>query len=138
MHHYFIVEKTFEHMIECFCPDGAHEDSIEIKKADIIEVTNDRQYMSDNGWYIKVFLNNYWHFHIALEDLEKYFTQGMIVSLVDLELKINHLNYLIDQSLSKGDKFSFLQSTKRLKESKYLKLNLESYLSREAENLFMS
>lgn len=138
MHHYFIAVETFEHIIECFCPDLAHEDFLEIKKEDIIEVTNDRQYMFDNGWYIKVVLNNDWHFHMALEDLEKYFTQGMILSLVDIELKINHLNYVIDQSLGKGDEAAFLQSTKSLKESKQLKLNLESYLNHVSENLFMS
>lgn len=138
MHHYFIVTHSFDHIVDCFCPGDDHSGVLEMRKEDIIEVTNERQFMFDNDWYILVIINNNWQLYMALEDLEKYFTEGYFVSLMDIELKINHLNFQIDQSLGKGDEVAFLQSTTTLKESSELKLILERYLNKVAlENQFM-
>lgn len=137
-HHYLIVTKSFEHIVECFCPDGDHSDVLEVKKEDFIEVTNDKKFLFDTGWYILVILNRHWHFYMALDDLDKYFTKGYLASLVDIELKINHLKFQIDQSLGKGDEPSFLHSTKCLKESSELKVRLEHFLHQmEIESQFL-
>lgn len=132
MHHYFVVTRSFDHIVDCFCPDGNHSDVLEMKKEDIIEVTNERQYMFDADWFILVIINNNWQLYMALEDLERYFTQGYVVSLMDIELKINHLKFQIDQSLGQGDESTFLQSTQCLKESSALKVRLERYINEVA------
>ncbi|HZH58243.1 MAG TPA: hypothetical protein VEY70_01410 [Metabacillus sp.] len=134
MHHYFIVNDQFEHFVECFCPDGEHEDVLTIKRGDFLEVTNERTYVLDQGWYNRVCLNSDKQFYMALEDLENYFIKGRIFSLMDLELHINHLKYQVDQSLGLGDEDFFLEATNRLKKSNELKLMLTEHLNKITES----
>jgi len=137
MHHYFIVNDQFQHFVECFCPDGEHEDMLTIKRGDFLEVTNERTYVLDQGWYNMVYLNSDKQFYMALEDLEKYFINGHIFSLMDLELHINHLKYQVDQSLGHGDENFFLEATNRLKKSNELKIMLTEHLNKIAESQLM-
>ncbi len=137
MHQYFIVNQEFEHVVECFCPDGDHEYMLTVKRGDFLEVTNERTYVLDNGWYILVLLNSNKKFFMAIEDLDKYFTEGHILSLMDLELNINHLKFLVDQSLGRGDEDFFFEATNRLKNSHELKTKLEDHLNNITENQLM-
>ncbi len=137
MHHYFIVNKQFQHFVECFCPDGEHEDWLTINRGEFLEVTNERTYVLDQGWYNMVILNSEKSFYMALDDIEKYFLKGYILSLMDLELRINHLTYKVDQSLSQGDEDSFLDATNGLKKFEELKTKLEAHVNKVTEDQLM-
>ncbi|OAH54326.1 MULTISPECIES: hypothetical protein [Bacillaceae] len=134
MHRHFIVAKSFGHQIDCFCPDGEHADYIVLNKADVIEITNERKNMMDYGWYFMIIINHHRQFYIALEDLDKYFVEGRMMSLFDLELRIIYLNYQIDKALDKGDEPSFLAETKKLKEASILQTHLQRFLHNVEEN----
>ncbi|MCV9886752.1 hypothetical protein [Metabacillus halosaccharovorans] len=137
MHHYFIVNQQFQHFVECFCPDGEHEDMLTIKRGELLEVTNERTYVYDQGWYNMVILNSDKYIYMALDDLEKYFIKGYIYSLMDLELHINHLKFQVDQSLGNGNEDTFLEATNGLKKSNELKIMLERHLNSMTENQLM-
>jgi hypothetical protein len=128
MSQHFIVAKTFEHQIDCFCPGGEHADLLIIKKTDRIEVKDDRKFVMDSGWYSLVIINNEWFLYMALEDLDQYFMKGYIYSMLDIELKINYLQFQVNLALDKGDEVLFLNSTTSLNEASDLKENLESYI----------
>jgi hypothetical protein len=125
---HFIVVKTFGHQIDCFCPGSDHADYLTINKSDIIEVTNDRKFTIGNGWYFLVVINSQCFFYMALEDLDKYFMKGKLLSILDIELKINNLQFHVDKALDIGDEVTFLNYTKKLKESNDLRVKLEEYL----------
>ncbi|QGQ47649.1 hypothetical protein [Metabacillus sediminilitoris] len=110
----FIVAKTFEHLIDCFCPEGDHAESIIIHKTDIIEVKEDRKFVMDNGWYSLVVINNQWFLYMAIEDLEHYFNRNYLYSMLDIELKINYLQFQVNQALDEGNEALFINSTSRL------------------------
>jgi hypothetical protein len=63
MFRHFIAIKTFEHQIDCFCPDGIHEEVVTIQTGDIIEIINDRKFVLDKGWYFLIRMNNQHDFH---------------------------------------------------------------------------
>lgn len=127
MFRHFIAIKTFEHQIDCFCPDGIHADVLTIHRGDIIELINERKFMFEKGWYFLIRLNNQCDFHIALEDLEQYYLNERLLSMIDIELTLNYLQFKINQALDTGDEESFLNFTKKLKESYDLKVKLEQY-----------
>lgn len=121
MHRYFIASKLFEHPIDCFCPDGDHATVLPIEKGDIIELTNNRKFIMDRGWYFLVVVNNHENcFYMAIDDLEYYYSKELIFSMLDIELKLNYSQYKIDQALDEGDKQIFRQFTKQFKDLKEL------------------
>lgn len=130
----FIASETFTHQIDCFCPDRKHTDVLTIHKMDVIEITNDRKHHFDRGWYFLVVLNNQGYLYMALEDIERYFLQGRLATLLDLELKVNFLQSQIDRALDIGDKELFLNTTTELEESGDLKVTLDNYLMTTAVN----
>jgi hypothetical protein len=69
---------------------------------------------------------------MAHEDLEQYFMKERLLSILDINLKINFLQFKINQALDTGDEASFMNFTKKLKESSDLKVKLEQYLSNVA------
>ncbi|MGG3798707.1 hypothetical protein [Metabacillus fastidiosus] len=114
MSQHFIVMKPFAHQIDCFCPDSIHAELLTINKQDIIKMTNECKFVDNNGWYSLVIINDESSFYIANEDLDTYVKQEKIISVLDIELKINYLKFCINQSLDKHDKVSFLKFTKEL------------------------
>jgi hypothetical protein len=134
MNQHFITVKTFEHQIECFCPDSDHSDEIMIKNGDIIEVSKERKYVIDHGWYCWVIINNYYSFYMSLDALDQYFKKEYILSRLDIELKINYLNFRINLSLDEGDEISFIYHTKYLKGLSGLKMKLDHYINYIEEN----
>ncbi|MCQ6276243.1 IDEAL domain-containing protein [Bacillus sp. V3B] len=125
MFRHFIAIKTFEHQMDCFCSDGTHAEVLTIHKEDIIEIINERKFMIEKGWYFLIRMNNQYNFHIALEDLERYYLNERLLSLIDIELALNYLQFKVDQALDTGDEELFLNFTKKLKESRDLKMKLE-------------
>lgn len=133
---YFIARKTFTHQIDCFCPGSIHAATLTINKMDIIEVTSEESFTFNNEWYVLAILNNQGHFYIALEDLDQYFHLGRLVTDFDLELKLNYLQFQIDQALEIRDEELFLNHTKKLKESSDLKVKLANYLYNTVMNYY--
>jgi hypothetical protein len=49
-----------------------------------------------------------------MEDLEHYFNQHYLYSMLDIELKINYLQFQVNQALDEGNEALFNYSTSRL------------------------
>lgn len=109
MVNHFIAVQSFLHRIECFCPDKVHEEIVKINQADIIRVLPEGTYIK--GWYLLVEINHHC-FYIAIEDLEYYYSNGLLYSKLDIELELNYLNYLIDESLDLADEGKFKEISK--------------------------
>jgi hypothetical protein len=127
---YYIAVKTFEHLIECFCPGGNHADVVTINKGDIIKVTNERKFKMANGWYFLVEVNGRCIFYMALEDLEYYFIKEQLSSMFDIELKRNYLKFKINQALDTGEETSFMNYTTELKKINNLKEKFKTFLNK--------
>jgi hypothetical protein len=128
MFRHFIARKSFEHQIECFCPDRHHAGLVTIHKGDLIELTNERQFIPDKGWYFLIGMNEEGHFYMALEDLENYYDSGQLISLVDLELKENYCKYKVNVALDSGDEATFMAFTSELKDTRQLKEKINKHL----------
>lgn len=129
MNEHYIAMNTFQHDIDCFCPDDYHAFSITLQKGDLIEVTPERKFTLAKGWYTFVVINEQHAFYMAMEDLEQYILNENIKSMLDIDLKINYLQYKIDQDLESGDKASFARHTNLLSETRKLKEELENYFN---------
>ncbi|MGJ7922623.1 hypothetical protein [Neobacillus sp. LXY-4] len=132
MNGHFIVAKSFEHEIACSCPGGEHAELLTISKGDTFVVTHNRKHSISNGWYYLVRINDDCSFYMSLRDIEQYVFNEQLISLLDIDLKLNHLHYKINESLDTGDETSFLNFTKKLKEYTAYKIKLEEYLSGSA------
>lgn len=124
----YIAVKTFDHQVDCFCPDVDHSEVVTILKGDIIEVTPERKYTVINGWYALVIINESFSFYIAVEDLEWYFSKEQIVTMLDVDLKLNYYQYKINQALDAGDEKSFMNYTEKMNDSNEMKVRLDMYL----------
>lgn len=125
----YIAIEQFEHQVDCFCPDADHVNILHFKKGDLMEVTPDRKY-TFMGWYALVVINGQQAFYMALEDIERYFLEEQISSQLDIDLKINYLHYKIDQDLEAGDKVSFAENSRKLRETCSLKEELDYYIAK--------
>jgi IDEAL domain len=133
---HYIAVKTFEYPIECFCPCGDHADVLIINKGDIIEVTNERKFTMANGWYFLVKINERCIFYMAHIDLEYYFIKEQLLSMLDIDLKINYLQFKINQALDTGDEVPFLNYTTEFKKINNLKGKFKTFLNRAESKSF--
>jgi hypothetical protein len=124
----YIAVKTFDHQVDCFCPDAVHSEVITIHRGDIIEITPERKYTVINGWYALVFINQSFSFYMAVEDIEWYFTKEQLISMLDVDLQINYLQYKINQALDEGDEISFMNFTEKMNDSNEMKEKWQMYL----------
>ncbi|MGA5688289.1 hypothetical protein [Cytobacillus pseudoceanisediminis] len=124
----YIAIDHFDHQIDCFC-DADHVNILHFQKGDLIEVTPERKYTM-LGWYALVVINGQQAFYMAIEDIERYFMSECISSQLDIDLKINYLQYKIDQDLEAGDKDSFAENSRKLSETCSLKEELEYYIAK--------
>lgn len=129
MAHHFIVVNNFSHQVDCFCTGEVHSEFITFKQGDVIEVTNDRKFTMA-GWYFLLLINNHYPYYIAIDDLEKYNKHEQILSIVDIELKINYLQFQINQALDTNNKVTFLDYTPKLKDLNNLKRQYNNFMSR--------
>lgn len=127
---HFIATETFDHQIDCFCPGEKHEELMTILKGAVVEVTQERRFSEHKGWYVLIIVNQYCVFFIAAEELDKYVKEERLLSLIDIELKINFLQHQIDKTLDKVDKGTFIDTTNELKRVYDLKLHLENYIKK--------
>jgi hypothetical protein len=124
----YIAAKTFDHRIDCFCPDDDHSEVVTIQKGDIIDITPERKYTVINGWYALVILNQRCSFYVAVEDLEWYFSKKQMVTMLDVDLQMNYYQYKINQALDEADEESFMTFTEKMNDSNDLKIRMDMYL----------
>ncbi|AYA76201.1 hypothetical protein DOE78_12535 [Bacillus sp. Y1] len=124
----YIAVKTFDHQVDCFCPDADHSEVVTIHRGDIIEITPERKYTVINGWYALVIINQNFSFYMAVEDIEWYFTKEQMISMLDMDLKVNYFRYKINQALDEGDEISFMNFTEKMNDSNEMKEKLHMYL----------
>lgn len=124
----YIAVITFDHQVDCFCPDEDHSEVVTIHRGDIIEITPERKYTVINGWYALVIINQSFSFFMAVEDIEWYFTKEQMISMLDVDLKINYFQYKINQALDEGDEISFMNFTEKMNDSNEMKEKLHMYL----------
>jgi hypothetical protein len=124
----YIAAKTFDHQIDCFCPDDDHSEIVTIQKGDIIDITPERKYTVINGWYVLVILNQRCSFYVSVEDLEWYFIKKQMVTMLDVDLQMNYYKYKINEALDEGDEESFMTFTEKMNDSIDLKEKWDMYL----------
>lgn len=124
----YIAVKTFDHQVDCFCPDADHSEVVTIQRGDIIEITPERKYTVINGWYALVIINQSFSFYMAVEDIEWYFTKEQLISMLDVDLQINYFQYKINQALDEADEISFMNYTEKMNGSNEMKEKLQMYL----------
>ena len=94
----------------------------------LCEITDERKYTIDNGWYFLVKINERNNFYIPINDLENFIRKEQLIAMLDIDLQINYLKFKIDQAFDTGDEASFIDLSKKLIQSNELKLKLERYL----------
>jgi len=113
MQNQFMVTKPFQYMVECTCPRPDHTFFIDLHKGDIITVTDEKKYVDSLGWLMLVMINDY-SVYMFVQELEDFINEEKIVSILDMELKRNYLQFKVNESLDKMDKESFEQYAKDL------------------------
>ena len=111
----FVVMQTFDIQIDCFCAGSIHADIVTLHKGDILEMMNERKF-TFNGWYILVGINDRHFCFLSVNELESYVVKEQILSLFDLSIKINYLQYKINEALDRMDVTSFMENTRVLNE----------------------
>jgi len=124
----YIAVKTFDHQVDCFCPDADHSEVVTIQRGDILEITPERKYTVINGWYALVIINQSFSFYMAVEDIEWYFTKEQLISMLDVDLQINYYQFKINQALDEADEISFMNFTEKMNDSNEMKEKLQMYL----------
>ncbi|SHT05490.1 Uncharacterised protein [Mycobacteroides abscessus subsp. abscessus] len=124
----YIAVKTFDHQVDCFCPDADHSEVITIQRGDILEITPERKYTVINGWYALVIINQSFSFYMAVEDIEWYFTKEQLITMLDVDLQINYYQFKINQALDEADEISFMNFTEKMNDSNEMKEKLQMYL----------
>ena len=117
---YMVVRKPFKHQIDCFCPYEEHSDFFQFDSGDIIEVTRERKYVSGVGWYFLLIINNKYSYYTSINDIEAYYEEQKICSLLDLELEINCISFQVDQALDMKKEQLFSRSAMELTKLKQL------------------
>ncbi|TRZ38048.1 hypothetical protein CEQ21_21790 [Niallia circulans] len=113
MQNQFLVVKPFQYMVECTCPRPDHTFFLDLHKGDIITVTEEKKYVDSLGWLMLVMINDY-SVYMFVQELEDFIDEEKIVSVLDMELKRNYLQFKVNESLDTLDKEGFEQYAKEL------------------------
>lgn len=108
MNENFIILEKFQHEVSCCCPGQKHKHMIEFLQSDVWTITKEQKFDDLLGWHYLVIVNREFQFLIQVDDIEKLCKQGRICSILDLELKIIHLNLNVNKALDAHDKESFI------------------------------
>jgi hypothetical protein len=108
MKKHFIILEPFQHQVSCCCPGEKHHHVIEFRQYDVWTITDDWKYVDCLGWYSLIEVNNEFQFLMHVEDIEDLYTKGIICSILDLDLRINHLRFKINEALDAYDRELFL------------------------------
>lgn len=119
----FIVLAPFQYMIECTCPRPEHTFILDLHKGDIITVTEERKYVDSLGWLLLVMVNDY-SFFMFIDEIEEFIANKKITSLMDMELRMNYLEYKVNESLDGLNKEQFELFAKELNDLKFIQNEL--------------
>ncbi|MFP7733337.1 IDEAL domain-containing protein [Priestia aryabhattai] len=118
---HFIIMKPFCHEVGCCCPEQQHQHMINFHQGDVWTITDNRKYVDCLGWHYLIDINNEFQFFMHVEDIEELQSKGSICSIWDLDLKINYLNFKIDEALEAHDRESFLSLSNELHRAQQVK-----------------
>ncbi|WP_313892948.1 hypothetical protein [Psychrobacillus sp.] len=133
MNENFIILELFQQQISCCCPKQKHQHMIEFRQGDVWTITNERKYVDCLGWHILMTVNREFQFLIHVEDLEELYNKGKICSIMDLDLKMIHLNFKINEALDSHDKESFnlfaneLSEIQKIKNEMHYSVNVQAF-----------
>ncbi|MGP7815657.1 hypothetical protein [Niallia sp. 01092] len=109
----YIVAKSFQYIIECTCPSPDHSFMIDLHKGDIITVTDEQKYVDTLGWLVLVLIKDH-RIYMYSQELEEFVKEEKIYSVMDLELRINYLQFKVNETLDSMDKNNFSLYAKEL------------------------
>ncbi|QUG42605.1 hypothetical protein KD050_04845 [Psychrobacillus sp. INOP01] len=133
MNENFIILEMFQHEVSCCCPGQKHKHMIEFHKSDVWTIINEQKYDDLLGWHFLVTVNREFQFLIQVDDIEKLCNEGKICSVLDLELKIIHLNLNVNKALDEHDKESFLlfanelNNVQKIKDNGYFSVGIQAF-----------
>ncbi|MCK1998518.1 hypothetical protein MPH47_15040 [Psychrobacillus psychrodurans] len=133
MNENLIILEMFKQEVFCCCPGQKHQHIIEFHQGDVWTITNEQKYDDVLGWHFLVAVNREFQFLIQVDDIEKLFSEGRICSILDLELKIIHLNYQVNKALDEHDKESFslyaneLSNAKKVIDNGYFTVGIQAF-----------
>lgn len=117
----FVVRRSFQHEVDCFCTGEQHSNIIQLQKGDRFIITNERKYVEHLGWYFQIVVNDSYHVFVLLSDIQRLYEKRLICSLLDLDLAINIYAYKVDQALEKKDKRKFDENVQQLEYLQHLR-----------------
>lgn len=121
MNKHFIALESFQHQVSCCCPGQKHQHIIDFDQGDVWIITNGRKYIDCLGWHSLIDFNNEFQFFMHVEDIEKLYSKGSICSILDLNLRINHLSFKVNEALDAHDRESFVFFADELKNLREIK-----------------
>jgi hypothetical protein len=107
MKHRFVLLKTSVIEVECPCTNCEGLKKIEVKKGTILTITPDRKFVDSLGWYVLIDFDEKFQVYINIHDFEKYYFENIFCSFIDLDLKLNYLEYKLDESLDEKNEEAF-------------------------------
>jgi len=107
MKHRFVLLRTSVIEVECPCTKCEGMKKIEVKKGTILTITPDRKYVDNLGWYVLIDFDDKFQVYINIHDFEKYYFENMFCSFIDLDLKLNYLEYKLNESLDERNEEAF-------------------------------
>ncbi|MGN8844251.1 hypothetical protein ACTNDN_15690 [Niallia sp. HCP3S3_B10] len=119
----FIVLTPFQYMIECTCPRPEHTFRLDLHKGDIITVTEEKKYVDSLGWLLLVMINDF-SFFMFVDEIEEFIANKKITSLLDMELRMNYLDYKVNESLDVLNKEKFEVFARELNDLKAIQKDL--------------
>lgn len=133
MNENFIILEMFQHEVSCCCPRQKHKHMIEFHQSDVWTIKSEQKFDDLLGWHFLVAVNGEFQFLIQVDDIEKLCNEGRICHILDLELKIIHLNFKVNEALDKHDEGSFilfaneLSNIQKIKDKGYFSLGIEAF-----------
>ncbi|MEK5440935.1 hypothetical protein [Fredinandcohnia sp. FSL W7-1320] len=107
MKHRFVLLRTSVIEVECPCTKCEGLKKIEVKKGTVLTITPDRKYVDNLGWYVLIDFDDKFQVYINIHDFEKYYFENMFCSFIDLDLKLNYLEYKLNESLDERNEEAF-------------------------------
>ena len=123
MNNDFIVLTPFPYMIECTCPSPEHTFILDLHKGDIITVSEERKYVDSLGWLILVMIKDY-SFYMFVDEIEEFVANKQITGLLDMEWRMNYLEYKVNESLDGLNKENFEVFARELNDLKSIQKDL--------------
>jgi hypothetical protein len=127
MNHRFVVLKHFVFELDCTCSNCMQK--IEMKKGNILTITPEKKYADGMGWYFLIDINNEHQIYISIYDFEGFYLDGKICSFLDFELRMNYIEYKVNQALDLKDCTQFEHYANKKNEMKKLKEKMTEELN---------